>query len=130
MRVRARGDEPPQAEPPRAGRARLNGRRMQHHIAGLFSSETRATCIQACMSDVRLAGKVALVTGSSSGIGAGIAVRFAKEGADVVINYIGHIEGAQDTQAQITALGRKSIIVKADVSSVADVQSMVNAGWD
>jgi glucose 1-dehydrogenase len=82
------------------------------------------------MSDGKLAGKVALVTGSSSGIGAGIAVRFAKEGADVVINYSGHIEGAQDTQAQVTALGRKSIIVKADVSSVADVQAMVKAGWD
>ena len=82
------------------------------------------------MSDGRLAGKVALVTGSSSGIGAGIAVRFAKEGADVVINYSGHIEGAQDTQAQVAALGRKSIIVKADVSTVADVQAMVNAGWD
>ena len=82
------------------------------------------------MSDAKLAGKVALVTGSSSGIGQGIAVRFAKEGADVVINYSGHIEGAQDTQAQIAALGRKSIIVKADVSKVADVQAMVDAGWD
>ena len=82
------------------------------------------------MSDGRLAGKVALVTGSSSGIGAGIAIRFAKEGADVVINYSGHIEGAQDTQAQIAALGRKSVIVQADVSKVADVTAMVNASWD
>ena len=82
------------------------------------------------MSDGKLAGKVALVTGSSSGIGEGIAVRFAKEGADVVVNYSGHIEGAQETQAQIAALGRRSIIVKADVSKIADVQAMVDAGWD
>ena len=82
------------------------------------------------MSDGKLAGKVAVVTGSSSGIGEGIAVRFAKEGADIVINYSGHIEGAQKTQAQIDALGRKSIIVQADVSKIADVQAMVNAGWD
>ena len=82
------------------------------------------------MSDGKLAGKVALVTGSSSGIGQGIAVRLAKEGADVVINYSGHIEGAQQTQSQINALGGKSIIVQADVSKVADVTAMVNAGWD
>jgi glucose 1-dehydrogenase len=82
------------------------------------------------MSNGKLAGQVAIVTGSSSGIGAGIAVRFAKEGADVVINYSGNIEGALKTQAQIDALGRKSIVVKADVSKVADVQAMVNAGWD
>ncbi len=82
------------------------------------------------MSDGKLAGKVALVTGSSSGIGQGIAVRLAKEGADVVINYSGHIEGAQQTQSQINALGRNSIIVQADVSKVADVTAVVNAGWD
>ncbi len=81
------------------------------------------------MSDGKLAGRVALVTGSSSGIGEGIAIRFAKEGADVIINYSGHIGGAQETKAQIDALGRRSIIVQADVSKVADVQSMVDAGW-
>ena len=82
------------------------------------------------MSDGKLAGKVALITGSSSGIGQGIAVRMAKEGADIVINYSGHIEGAQETQQQINALGRRSTIVQADVSKVADCQAMVQAGWD
>lgn len=57
-------------------------------------------------------------------------MRLAKDGADIVINYSGHIEGAQDTQRQLQALGRKSIIVQADVSKVADCKSMVNAGWD
>ncbi len=82
------------------------------------------------MSDGKLAGKVALVTGSSSGIGQGIAVRLARDGADVVINYSGHIEGAQETQQQINALGRKSIIVQSDVSKVSEVQSLISEGWD
>ena len=82
------------------------------------------------MSDGKLMGKVALVTGSSSGIGQGIAVRLAKDGADIVVNYSGHSEGAQDTQKQIESLGRKAIIVQADVSKVSDCQAMVKAGWD
>lgn len=82
------------------------------------------------MSDGKLAGRVALVTGSSSGIGQGIAVRLANDGADIVINYSGHIEGAQETQKQVEALGRKSTIVQADISKVADCQNIVNAGWD
>lgn len=95
-----------------------------------ISTRCAAGCIQTRMSDGKLAGKVALITGSSSGIGQGIAVRLAKEGADVVVNYSGHIEGAQDTQKQIEAVGGKAIIVKADVSVVADCQAMVAAGWD
>ncbi len=82
------------------------------------------------MSDGKLSGKVALVTGSSSGIGQGIAVRMAKDGADVVINYSGRVEGAQETQRQVKALGRRSIIVQADISKVADCQALVSAGWD
>jgi len=82
------------------------------------------------MSEGKLSGKVALVTGSSSGIGQGIAVRLAMDGADVVVNYSGNIEGAQDTQKQIEALGRKSIIVHADVSKVADCQALVQTGWN
>ncbi len=57
-------------------------------------------------------------------------MRLAKDGADVVIDYTGHIEGAQETQKQIEAFDRKSIIVRADVSKVSDVQAMVNQGWD
>ncbi|AFL88099.1 dehydrogenase of unknown specificity, short-chain alcohol dehydrogenase like protein [Terriglobus roseus DSM 18391] len=82
------------------------------------------------MSEGKLAGKVALITGSSSGIGQGIAIRMAKDGADIVVNYSGHIEGAQETQQEIEALGRKAFIVRADVSKVAECQSLVQAGWD
>jgi glucose 1-dehydrogenase len=82
------------------------------------------------MSDNKLAGKVALVTGSSSGIGQGIAVRLAKDGADIVVNYSGSLAGAQATQKQIESLGRKAIIVKADISNVADCKALVTAGWD
>jgi glucose 1-dehydrogenase len=82
------------------------------------------------MSDSKLAGKVALVTGSSSGIGQGIAVRLARDGADIVVNYSGNIAGAQETQKQIESLGRKAIIVKADVAKVSDCQALVQAGWD
>jgi glucose 1-dehydrogenase len=82
------------------------------------------------MSDNKLAGKVALVTGSSSGIGQGIAIRLAKDGADVVVNYSGSLAGAQETQKQIESLGRKAIIMKADIAKVADCQALVAAGWD
>lgn len=82
------------------------------------------------MSEGKLAGKVALVTGSSSGIGQGIAIRLAKDGADIIVNYSGNPKGADDTKQQIEALGRKTISVKADLSKVADCQSLVQSGID
>jgi len=82
------------------------------------------------MSEAKLQGKVALVTGSSSGIGQGIAIRLAKDGADVVVNYSGHPEGGEQTKQQIEALGRRAINVKADLSKVSDCQSLVQSGID
>lgn len=67
-----------------------------------------------------LKDKVAIVTGAGSGIGRGIALRFAEEGADIVIPYI-NLEGAQNTVKEIEALGRKSLAIKIDVSSSSDV---------
>ena len=76
----------------------------------------------------RFEGKVAVVTGSSSGIGQAIAVRLASEGASIVIDYHSHQEGAEDTQKQIAAKGgSKSIIVQADVSTVAGGQALISA---
>ncbi len=80
------------------------------------------------MSD-RLKGKVAIVTGSSSGIGQAIAIRFAQEGANVVIDFRSHPEGANETKAQIEASGAKAITVQADVSRLPDTQNLVDQAW-
>src|SRR5271167_3376951 len=77
----------------------------------------------------RLAGKVAIVTGSGSGIGQSIAIRFASEGATVVVDYRNHIEQAQDTKAQAEAAGGKAILVHADVSVIADTQNLVDQAY-
>jgi len=77
----------------------------------------------------RLSGKAALVTGSSSGIGQSIAIRLATEGADVVVNYSSHPEGADDTRKQIEATGSKVIILQADVSKLEDTQKLVEETW-
>ena len=77
----------------------------------------------------RLQDKVAIVTGSGSGIGKAIAERLAKEGADCVIDYRDHIDEANDTKARIEAAGGKAIMVHADVSVLADVQTLVDQAW-
>lgn len=74
----------------------------------------------------RLAGKTALVTGSSSGIGAGIAVRLAQEGASIAINYRNDRKGAEKTLADVESVGARGIIVQADVSKVAEVERLVS----
>lgn len=75
---------------------------------------------------MRLKNKIALVTGSSQGIGRAIAVRFAKEGADVVINYNRGAKGAEEALAEIEATGRRGLIVQADLGKVADIRRLVN----
>ena len=77
----------------------------------------------------RFEGKVAIVTGSGSGIGQSIAVRLATEGADVVVDYRNHIEGAQETESKVHAAGGRCILVKADVTITADVQNLVEQAW-
>lgn len=73
-----------------------------------------------------LTGKMALVTGASRGIGRGIALSLAKAGADVAVNYVGNLEKANQTAQEILNLGRKAIVVKADVSKKVEVEAMVN----
>jgi NAD(P)-dependent dehydrogenase (short-subunit alcohol dehydrogenase family) len=75
----------------------------------------------------RLAGKVAIVTGSSSGIGQAITIRFAAEGASVVIDYVGHPESANATKAQIEMGGGKAIIAH-DVSNLASYEAAYITG--
>jgi 3-oxoacyl-[acyl-carrier protein] reductase len=72
----------------------------------------------------KLTGKVAIVTGASKGIGAGIAKGLAAEGAAVVVNYASSREGADKVVAKIAASGGKAIAVQADVSKVADVKRL------
>jgi len=71
-----------------------------------------------------LADKVALVTGASRGIGRGIALEMAREGADVVVNYTRSDMKAGKVARDIQALGRRSLSVKADVSISGQVQAM------
>jgi glucose 1-dehydrogenase len=73
----------------------------------------------------RLAGKVAIVTGSASGIGKEISIRLGSEGATVVASYRGAPKGAIDTKATIESNGGRAILIEADVSKIADVQNLV-----
>ena len=68
-----------------------------------------------------LAGKIALVTGSSQGIGRATAERLGQSGADVVINYRSNADAAEEAKAHIESLGRRCIAVQADVSNEEDV---------
>lgn len=72
-----------------------------------------------------LEGQPALVTGASSGIGSAIALGFAQAGADVVVNYSSDLEGAEEIAHQIEALGRRALVINADVSKEEDVEAMV-----
>jgi 3-oxoacyl-[acyl-carrier protein] reductase len=76
---------------------------------------------------VTLSGRVALITGSSSGIGRAVALAMAAAGADIVVNHPTAAEAAaaEEVAAQIRALGRRAIVSQADVSDAAAVESMV-----
>jgi glucose 1-dehydrogenase len=77
----------------------------------------------------RLEGKVAIITGSSSGIGQAIAERFASEGADCVIDYRDAHDGPEETIAAIQAAGGKAIAVQADVTSLTDTKNLVDQAY-
>ena len=72
----------------------------------------------------RLAGKVAIVTGASKGIGAAIAKQLASEGASVVVNYASSKEGADRVVKEITGKGGKAVAVQGDVAKAADVDRL------
>jgi glucose 1-dehydrogenase len=77
----------------------------------------------------RLEGKVAVITGSGSGIGQAIAERFASEGADCVIDYRDAHDGPEQTMAAIQAAGRKAIAVQADVTKPVDTQNLIDQAY-
>lgn len=74
---------------------------------------------------MKLSGMVAVVTGAGRGIGRSIALKFAEEGADIVINYSKSGEEAEETAETIRFMGRKALLIRADVSNPFQVRSMV-----
>ncbi len=76
--------------------------------------------------EIKLDGKVALVTGAGKGIGRAIALRLARSGADVAVNYRNSQAGAEKLSEEIRRMGPKSIAIRADVSSSSQVNQMVD----
>jgi len=74
---------------------------------------------------MRLAGKAAVVTGSSRGVGRSVALAFAREGADVLVNYTSNESAAREVLDEIRSMGRKSVAVRADVANKAEVEQMM-----
>jgi len=73
---------------------------------------------------LKLAGKVALVTGAAQGIGKAVALLLAQNGADIVVSDI-NLEKAEETAKEIEAMGRKAMAIKVDVANSGDVERMV-----
>jgi len=74
--------------------------------------------------------KVALVTGSSRGVGKAVALGFAKKGANVVINYTSNQNAADSVVSEIEAMGQSAVAIKADVAQKAEVENLVNTAAD
>jgi NAD(P)-dependent dehydrogenase (short-subunit alcohol dehydrogenase family) len=74
---------------------------------------------------MRLRGKIALVTGAQQGIGRGIALAFAREGADVAVNYLDDRVEAEKVMREVCAAGQRAVLVQADVARPTDAQTMV-----
>ena len=77
---------------------------------------------------MRLAGKVALVTGAQQGIGKAIALAYGREGASVVVNYLDDQAAGEAVAEQIHALGARAVAVAGNVAQTANVHAMVEAG--
>ena len=74
---------------------------------------------------MKLENKVALVTGSSRGVGKAVALGYAEEGAKVVVNYTSNQKAADQVVEEIQALGSEAIAVKADVAQKQEVENLV-----
>jgi 3-oxoacyl-[acyl-carrier protein] reductase len=76
---------------------------------------------------MQLEGKVALVTGASRGIGRAVAIRLAKSGAKIAVNYAGNQAAAEEVKQIIEQNGGEAILVQADISNAESVDAMVAA---
>lgn len=74
-----------------------------------------------------LKNKVAIVTGGNTGIGQAIVLELAKQGANIVIDYVAHPEATEALEREVSGLGDQCIGVDADVSKIADLQKLVDA---
>ena len=79
---------------------------------------------------MRLQDKIALVTGSSRGVGKAVALAFAKEGANVIVNYTSNEKAANEVVDTIESMGRKAIAVRADVAIKEQAAQLVQASID
>lgn len=73
----------------------------------------------------KLEGKVALITGGDSGIGRSVAILFAREGADIAINYLNEHEDARDVKQDVENEGRRCVLIAADISKSNECQALV-----
>jgi glucose 1-dehydrogenase len=72
----------------------------------------------------KLEGKIALITGSDSGIGQATAIEFAKEGADIIITYYSDKDGAENTLKEVNQLNRKGVVLQVDISDEQAVENI------
>jgi len=79
---------------------------------------------------MRLKDKVAIVTGSSRGVGKSIAIAFGAAGADVVVNYSSSQKSADEVVEKIKSFGRRAIAIKADIAKKAEVEMLTKAAMD
>jgi 3-oxoacyl-[acyl-carrier protein] reductase len=104
--------------------SKLNPFRSQSHQFDGYRNVERMTFVPGDIAMSKLKNKVAVVTGASKGIGAGIAKGLAAEGASVVVNYSTSREGAERVVAEIKGQGGKAIAVKGDVGIADDVKKI------
>src|SRR5437867_4671471 len=106
-----------------AAERRLGTRRRSHNATGA-TSVVKSKNERNIMKNGKLNGKVAVVTGASKGIGAGIAKEFASEGASVVVNYASAKHDADRVVDEITKRGGKAIGIQANVAKKTEVQRL------